>query len=87
MDEFFKVLIYGSASWLYLLLFMGIGFLISWRIRVFALVCMVACIYQSYAYANQSPNTPYIWNIILLLLGGVLFLLRLGEVGKMFKDR
>lgn len=80
MREFFQILIYGDASWFYLIILLGIGFLISWIVRPFALVMMVACIFIMIDYAQQEPNTPYIWRIVLLIVGASIFLLRLADV-------
>lgn len=85
MREFFQILIYGDASWFYLIILLGIGFLISWIVRPFALVMMVACIFIMIDYATQEPNTPYMWRIVLLMLGAVIFLLRLANVS-IFED-
>lgn len=85
MREFFQILIYGDASWFYLIILLGIGFLISWIVRPFALVMMVACVFIMIDYASQEPNTPYVWRIILLMVGATIFLLRLAKVS-IFED-
>lgn len=85
MQEFFQILIYGDASWFYLIILLGIGFLISWIVRPFALVMMVACVFIMIDYASQEPNTPFIWRIVLLMVGAVIFLLRLANVS-IFED-
>lgn len=85
MREFFQILIYGDASWFYLIILLGIGFLISWIVRPFALVMMVACIFIMIDYTIQEPNTPFMWRIVLLMLGAVMFLLRLANVS-IFED-
>lgn len=85
MSEFFQILIYGDASLLFLLIFMGLAFLISWKVRPFALVSMVACLFMAREYASQNPNLNYIWHIVLLMVAMPIFLMRLANKG-MFKD-
>jgi hypothetical protein len=74
MTEFWDILVYGSGSWLYLILFLGIGFLISWRVWPFSLVMMVACVYVAHDYAYNTPdNSVYAWRIILLFVSCTFF--------------
>lgn len=75
MNEFWQILVYGSGSWLYLILFLGIGFLISWRVWPFSIVMMVACVYVGYDYAYNTPdNSVYAWRIILLFVSCIFFI-------------
>lgn len=80
MEDFFDILIYGEASWLFLLIFMGLGFVITWKVRSFGLICFVACLYQAMQYITQPNQVDFMWNIVLLMLGMIMFLLKLGKV-------
>lgn len=83
METFFEILIFGNASWLFLLIILGLGFLISWRIRAFSLVMVVACLFLMIMYieeSNPEPTSSMMWRIVLLGVGMVIFLLRLAGV-------
>lgn len=81
METFFEILIYGEASWLFILIFLGIGFLIAWKIKWFSIVCVVACIFQMIRYSQKLPvNAHYIYSILLLGVGACLFMLNLAGV-------
>jgi hypothetical protein len=83
MTEFWQILVYGSGSWLYLILFLGIGFLISWRVWPFSLVMMVACVYVGYDYAYNTPdNSIYAWRIVLLFVSCIFFIIHLAYNAK-----
>jgi ABC-type microcin C transport system permease subunit YejB len=80
MESFFNILIYGDASFLFLLIFIGIGYAIAMKYKGFALVVMVICLFQAIAYSGQTPNIDYIWHIILLLVTMLVMAFRMGDV-------
>lgn len=81
MEKFFDILIYGDANWLFLLIFLGIGFLIAWRIRYFSIICVVACIFMMINYSQRSPLTQSsMYSTVILGVGACIFMLRLAGV-------
>lgn len=72
--EFFNTLMFGQAAFLYLVLFVGICFLITWKIRYFALVSITACIFQGIAYTDQPDSSLFVPEIITLFISACLFL-------------
>ena len=79
MAEFFNILIYGDASLLFLLIFIGLGMVISRKVRAFNLVCIVACLFQAINYGEQVPNTDFIWHIVLLMICMCIFAFMLAK--------
>jgi hypothetical protein len=73
ITDFFNTLMFGQAAFLYLILFVGICFLITWKIRYFALVSITACIFQGIAYTQQGINQNYVPEIITLFVSACLF--------------
>jgi hypothetical protein len=83
MKEFFNQLLYGDASWLFIIIFLGIGFLITWKIEWFSVIMMVACLFMAINYLTQTPMTnSYIYSAIVLLVAMCMFILRLAGVLK-----
>jgi Na+/H+ antiporter NhaD/arsenite permease-like protein len=86
MTDFFNILLYGNASWLFLIIFLGIAFIIAWKVRPFALVCMIACLFQGINYMNAGITTnAQVWNVVILFVAMCLFLFRLAGLS-LFKD-
>jgi hypothetical protein len=76
MTEFFNILIYGEASYLFLLIFLGIAFIIALKFRYFSVIATVISLFQLYDYASQVPSSSYMWHIVILAISIMVFLLR-----------
>lgn len=79
VDDFVDELLFGGLTWLYFLLFLGLGFLISWKIWEFSLIMVVACLFQGLNYMNgiTVPVTiDQVYRPIVMFVAMIVFLLR-----------
>lgn len=87
IDDFFNALIFGAGGWLFLILFLGILFLITAVVHLFSIVSFVACLFQMIAYLNYGEATTWttdlIYKAILLLVSMILFLYTFAKEVKM----
>ena len=78
VDDFFNALIFGAGSWLFLILFLGICFLITWRVWWFSIISFVACLFQMIEYINHASASAWtsdlIYKVIILGVGMIVFL-------------
>jgi hypothetical protein len=82
--DLFDTFIFGNMSWLYFVIFLGLGFGISTKVKIFNLIMMVACVFQTIIYLNYYAGVPlsinWIWQPVIMLLCVPIFLLRLAGV-------
>ena len=79
VDDFVHALIFGDLSMLYFILFLGMGFLIVWKIWEFSLVMFIACIFQGIIYFNGITNpvtADQVYRPIIMFFCAGIFLLR-----------
>jgi hypothetical protein len=82
VTDFFNTLVLGQAAMFYLLLFVGIAFLITYKIRYFAFVSATALVFQGIYYLQQTPNTNYVPEILTCFMSAALMLYFLAGVLK-----
>jgi hypothetical protein len=84
MTDIISTLLYGDLSWLYLIMFLGIGFAFSTRIKVFNLIMMVACVFQGILYLNHyatvALSISWVWQPVLMFLSAAIFLFRMAGI-------
>jgi hypothetical protein len=78
MDTFFVELIYGSASWLFLTIFLGVLFLIAWKINLFGIFAFVIALFQMIAYIDYYSALTWtnsaIYKVVLCAIGMIFYL-------------
>ena len=75
VSEFFETLIYGQGIWLYLVLILGVLFVVSFKVKYFSLVSMFVCIFMGIEYLGYgSDNSVYMPQILLLFVINSLWL-------------
>jgi hypothetical protein len=84
MVDILQQIIYGDLSWLYFIVFLGLGFAVSAKVRVFNLIMMVACIFQGINYLTYYNTQPlsinWVWQPVLMFLASAIFLWQLAEI-------
>lgn len=77
IDDFFTALIYGAGSWLYLALFLGVLFIISYRINIFGVVAMILSLFSMIAFISYGNTNGWtndlIYRVLALAISAVIF--------------
>jgi hypothetical protein len=78
IDDFFTTLIFGAGSWLYLSLFLGILFLIAWKINLFGVVAFILCLFSMIAFINYGNTIAWtndlVYRVLALGFSMIIFL-------------
>lgn len=78
-----SAILYGDFSWLYLSIFLGILFLITWKVHLFGIIAFVACTFTLVQYVTHGNavgwTSDLIYKALVLGISMSLFLYIFGD--------
>jgi hypothetical protein len=78
IDDFFNALIFGAGSWFYLALFLGILFLVAWKINLFGVVAFILSLFSMIAFIEYGNTNGWtndlVYRVLALGFSMIIFL-------------
>jgi hypothetical protein len=79
MSTFIASVVYGDLSYLYVMVFLGLLFLITYKIGYFGLVAIPLTLFQGIVYLQTGDSSIHAWKIIVLFVSIPFFFYMLFE--------